>query len=113
MSIEKAIEILTIQQGTNKDSNIYWVGEQLKDIAINVQGAADLLCEDLIQEKMSVSDAEKRIAEYAKKNKSGNSGCCSPIASDKILREMYGIGEGAIMQNSSQKRRAISLTDFM
>lgn len=85
---EKAISMIESQQAKVKDrSNERLVGEQLKDICRAEPHSAELIAQDLENEGMSITGAEKKIAAFAKKN----GGRVSGVEADQILREFYGL----------------------
>lgn len=104
------------QRGHNKDQ-VWCVGEQLKDICRREEHSAELIATDLKENKdMSIVAAEKKIAEQARKNKVGNSGCVSPYEAEEILRAFYGLGEPGdpdpIPQETAESK-VIDLADFL
>lgn len=107
----KAVEMIGEQQAALKQKNqIYWVGEQLKDILRAAPGAAGVVMEDLRQSGMTITDCEKKIAAYAK----GNGGCCPPQEADKIIREFYGINNISTKEVScGPKNGVIALEEFL
>ena len=92
--LNKAIAAIEQQQEKVKARSAPWmVGEQLKDICRREPRSAELLVQDLEVEKMSITEAEKKIKAFADKNKIGNFACVTPVEADKILREFYGLPE--------------------
>ena len=79
------------QQESCKGTPAFFVGEQLKDMCRADLRAADLVLQDLENPSMSIIEAEKKIAAFAKKNAAARVGFCGPADSDRILREFYGI----------------------
>lgn len=68
---------------------------------------------------MGIADCEKKIAEFASKNRTGNVGFCGPADADRIIREFYGIPKLEIVTAKTQatpaehRRKAIRLEDFL
>ena len=61
-------------------------------------GSAELIAQDLENETMSITEAEKKIKAFADGHKTGNFSCVTPMEADRILREFYGLpspGESA------------------
>ena len=87
---EQALEAIAAQQPA-KRSAVWMVGEQLKDMVRAEPETAALIAADLAGKGMTLADAEKKIAEAARKNKVGNVGCVTPAEADAILREFYGL----------------------
>lgn len=126
--VEKAIAAIEEQQAGVKARSPQWmVGEQLKDICRHEPGCAELIYQDLQVEKMSITEAEKKIKAFADKNKVGNSSCVTPMEAERILREFYGLPErfddggtpdrGEESQETearnSGNRRVLDLADFL
>ena len=86
-----AIEMIEFQQKGNENRPVWFVGEQLKDICRADPHAAEILERDLELPEMSISEAEKRIAAFAKENQKAGVGFCSGADADRILREFYGL----------------------
>lgn len=114
-----AIQAIEKQQAGLKRNTVWMVGEQLKDICRREEHSAQIILEDLGNEKMALKDAEKKIAEQARKNKVGNCGCVSPYEAEEILREFYGLGVPAeeaqaeeMDQRPKRDDKLIDLADF-
>ena len=114
-AIETAIAAIEVQQP--KDHGPVWmVGEQLKDMLRAEPALADLLVNDLSGGGMALADAEKKIAEQARKNKVGNCGCVTPAEAEDILRKFYGLpprGQAVEPAEKSAKGVVIDLADFL
>ncbi len=114
--IEKAIARITEQQqGLSEESNVFGVGEQLKDICRESAEIAELVYQDLENPEMSIKQAEAKIHakadELHKKNK-GNSACVTLHLADKILRDFYGLppkGEAP----AAPEQKIISLDEYI
>ena len=103
------------------------VGEQLKDICRHEPQSAELIYQDLQVKEMSITEAEKKIKAFADKNKTGNFSCVTPMKSERILREFYGLPErfedggtpdrGEESQETearnSGSRKVLDLADFL
>lgn len=117
--VEKAIAAIEEQQAKVKARSAQWmVGGQLKDICRHEPGCAELIYQDLQVEKMSITEAEKKIKAFADKNKVGNSSCVTPMEADRILREFYGLPErGEESQETEnrnrEERKVLDLADFL
>ena len=89
---EEAVRAIEDQQKAVKERSPQWmVGEQLKDICRREPESAELIGQDLRVEKLSITEAEKKIKAFADAHKTGNFGCVTPIEADRILREFYGL----------------------
>ena len=93
MSIqEQAIALLEAQQAKVKPRSPQWMaGEQLKDTCRMEPKSAELIAQDLANEAMSITAAEKKIKAYADGHKTGNFSCVTPAEAENILREFYGL----------------------
>lgn len=88
----KAIAALEAQQAKVKNRSPQWmVAEQLKDICRQEPRSAELIAQDLQVEAMSITEAEKKIKACADSHKTDNFSCVTPMESDHILREFYGL----------------------
>ena len=100
-----------------KVRNAVWmVGEQLKDMARSDTAVAELLDKDLDVEDMSITNAEKKIKEYADSHRSGNCGFVPPKEADRILREFYGLpGMNETKEGHSEQvgSKVIDLSAFL
>lgn len=85
-----AIAAIESQQ-PQKHNTVWMAGEQLKEIARSEPGSAELLAKDLAGKGMTIADAEKKIAELARKNRDGNCGCVSSEEAEDVLRAFYGL----------------------
>ena len=116
--IEEVVEIISSQQKDKKEySAVYQVGEQLKDIAKAIPGAAELLLNDLKIPEMSIGAAAKKIKERADeihKSTKGGCVCVPPSEAHRILCEFYGIPNSETFTNLNRKpKRRVRLADFM
>lgn len=120
-SLKAAVEKIEEQQKRVKDRSPQWmVGEQLKDICRMEPASAELICQDLQVEAMSIIEAEKKIKAFADAHKTGNFSCVTPVEADRILREFYGLPQGdaasGIAAGASQQPTeapVLNLADFL
>ena len=108
------------QQAEVKKRSPQWmVGEQLKDICRMEPRSAELIAQDLENEAMSITAAEKKIKAYADKHKTGNFSCVSPAEAGRILREFYGLPDAADaladpeLPPRSTANKLVDLADFL
>jgi len=92
MSLQTAIAAIEQQQPKQR-TDVWMVGEQLKDMLRANPQWADMVERDLKNKEQSLEAVAKKIRELAKKNKTGNFGCVTPAEAEKIIRETYGIPE--------------------
>ena len=118
MSIqEQAIARLEAQQAKVKPRSPQWmVGEQLKDICRREPRSAELIAQDLENEAMSITAAEKKIKAFADGHKTGNFACVTPAEAENILREFYGLprpDEGKPSAPPAPAKKLVDPFDFL
>ena len=113
MSIqEQAIALLEAQQAKVMPRSPQWmVGEQLKDICCMEPRSAELIAQDLENEAMSITEAEKKIKAFADKHKTGNFSCVTPAEAENILREFYGLSRPDEVKPAAPPAPAKKLVD--
>lgn len=118
--LQKALSFIEAQQKKAGAGTPAWcVGQQLADILNGQPAAAQIVAEDLGTTGMGIADCEKKIADFASKNRTGNVGFCGPADADRIIREFYGIPKLEIVTAKTQaapaehRRKAIRLEDFL
>lgn len=90
--IEDAISKLQEQQSKFQARSPQWmVAQQLMDLVRAEPQCAQLLARDLEVEAMSIAEAEKKIKAFSDSHKTGGFFCVTPVESDRILREFYGL----------------------
>ena len=112
---EQAIQAIEAQQAKVKERSPQWmVGEQLKDICRREPRSAELIAQDLQVKEMSITEAEKKIKAFADTHKTGSFACVTPVESDRILREFYGLpAAGETVPAPEQARdNVLRLEDF-
>ncbi len=88
----KLQEIIAQQQKGHEGKPRFMIGEQLKEIAAREPICAEILEKDLTVKEMSLEAAERKLQEYADKNrKNARTFCITPIIAEGILREFYGL----------------------
>lgn len=87
------------QQKGRENTDVFMVGEQLKDIGAESEHNAEILLQDLALPNMGLVAAAAKLKAYADKNR-GNSNCVciSPKVADGILRKFYGLEARAEMK---------------
>lgn len=117
---ERAKSKIEAQQAKVKPRSPQWmVGEQLKDICRQEPRSAELIAQDLENEAMSITEAEKKIKAYADGHKTGNFSCVIPAEADRILREFYGLPgmvdsfESPMPPPSSPVQKLVDLADYL
>ena len=119
-NLQTALNKINEQQKKFKQGTAPWyVGEQLKDMLRENATGAGIVAMDIDQKGMGLADCEKKIAEFASKNRTGNVGFCGPADADRIIREFYGIPKLEIVTAKTQaapaehRRKTIRLEDFL
>ncbi|NCB53058.1 MAG: hypothetical protein EOM54_14470 [Clostridia bacterium] len=115
MMLEEALEKIIAQQPKDR-TPVWMVGEQLKDILRAEPELAELVLQDLDVSEMSIKDCEKKIKEFADKNKSGGFSCVIPSEAERIIREFYGLPERGVRLTAAPTTEAsgkiLDLADF-
>ena len=113
LTISKALAAIEAQQPKER-STVWMVGEQLKDLCREDEQAAEILLADLQNNpRMTLVAAEQKIAERARKNKVGSSGCVSPAEAEDILRAFFGLGAAGEADVGRGSPKLIDLADFL
>ena len=99
-----AIAAIESQQ-PQKHNTVWMAGEQLKEIARSEPA------KDLAGKGMTIADAEKKIAELARKNRDGNCGCVSSEEAEDVLRAFYGLPQRGEAREEAPK--VLDLADFL
>lgn len=119
---EQAVQVIEEQQSKVKERSAPWmVGEQLKDICRREPQSAELICQDLQNEAMSIVEAEKKIKAFSDKNVGKEKCfCVTPVEAENILREFYGLSEqspspsgAAPFTQGGQSTEPINILDFL
>ena len=87
-------EKIEAQQKGRENTDIWMVGEQLKDICRADPACAAIVAEDLENKAMSLEAVARKIKEYAdaqKRKQKGNRVCVPPNVAEQIIREFYGL----------------------
>ena len=111
-------EIISQQQKEKEGTAVFYVGEQLKDMAKRSEVTAELLLADLKNPDMDITAAEKQLKAYADKNHGKNKCfCISPDVAEKIFREFYGLPQDEDTAEKSEPKQEeeqmIDLGDFL
>ena len=116
MEYEKLVEIITAQQKGHENTDVFGIGEQLKDMAKGNEKITDLLINDLTTDGMKLTDAAKMFKKHADsihdntKSKSGVV-CITPKVADGLLRKFYGLPSA--QEKEQVTAPAIDLSDFL
>ena len=91
--LNQIIKKITEQQDKlDASSPAFIVGEQLKEMCEKQPSIRELILQDLDVPEMSIQKAADKLKAYADKNhKSAKCFCITPLVSEKILREFYGL----------------------
>lgn len=110
--LQKALDVITAAQPKN-EGPVWMVGEQLKDILRAEPQHAQLVLDDFTAQKTPLADCEKKIEGYARAHRSGNGGCCTPKAAEKIIREHFGIPAAGEFSAPESASVAVDLDSFL
>lgn len=87
-------EKITAQQKGHENTDIWMVGQQLKDILRGDPALEEIVAKDLDVEEMSLANAAKKIKAWADAQHRKTKGpcvCVPPDVAEGILREFYGL----------------------
>lgn len=114
---EELVALIESQQTGKENTDVWMVGEQLKEIGAESEHNAEILLQDLQIEKMNIVAAAAQLKAYADNNHGKEKCfCISPKVADGILREFYGLGEPdapQIKPTGVQDSGIINLEDFL
>lgn len=105
-------EKISAQQAGKEYTDIWMVGQQLKEICEEEPHCAELVAADLENPAMSLNAAAGKIKAWADerhKKVKGNCVCVPPDVAEGILREFYGLPEKG--QKSHAHEKALTSTD--
>lgn len=87
-------EKIAAQQNGHEDTEIWTVGQQLKDILRDDPALEEIVDKDMDVKEMSLVNAAKKIKDWAdaqhKKTKRSRV-CVTPEVAERIIREFYGL----------------------
>lgn len=118
-------EKIEAQQKGKENTDVWMVGEQLKDICRQDPRCADIVADDLENPDMSLTAAAKKIKgkadELRKGMKGANCVCVPPNVAEAVIRDFYGLPTavaGTVAQPPaatapSKDSGFISLEDFL
>lgn len=109
-------EKIEAQQKGKENTDIWMVGQQLKDILRGNPTLEEIVDKDLDVKEMSIANAAKKINAWAdeqhKKTK-GSCVCVPPNVAEEIIREFYGLpGAGEAEPLSAPSEPEDDFLDF-
>lgn len=109
-------EKIESQQKGKENTDIWMVGQQLKDILRGNPTLEEIVDKDLDVKEMSIANAAKKINAWAdeqhKKTK-GSCVCVPPNVAEEIIREFYGLpGAGEAEPLSAPSEPKDDFLDF-
>lgn len=117
---EELLRKVSEQQQGKEFTDIFMVGEQIKDICRNNEKATELILADLNVFEMSIEKCAaeiKKEADRLHKEKKGSCICIPPDMAEGIIRHFYGIpdgtDEGAVPPEERSSDNIIRLEDFI
>lgn len=113
-NLEALTKLIREQQGKDTEPR-YMIGEQLLEMAQREPQCAEILEKDLVVKEMSLIEAEKKLKEYADKNRGKASVfCITPKVAEQILREFYGLPKaGEVPAEPAPEEGYIDLSSFL
>ena len=113
MSVFEKIEA---QQAGRENTDVWMVGEQLKDIIRQDVSAQEIVDKDLDVKGMTLTNAAAKIKAWADKQpRKGNCVCVPPNVAEKIIREFYGLpeaGASPVAMNTAEPE-FLDLADYL
>lgn len=116
----KLCEKISSQQEGKEFTDIFMVGDQIKDICRNSEKATQLVLSDLDVPAMSLEKCAgeiKKEADRIQREKRGNCICIPPDMAEGIIRKFYGIPEDSAECRTQSSEQAsdniIRLEDFI
>lgn len=89
---DELLALIESQQKGKENTDVFMVGEQLKEMGAESDHNAEILVQDLSMKEMNLVAAAARLKDYADKNHKGaKCFCITPIVADGILRGFYGL----------------------
>ena len=85
--LQEATALIRDQQGSR--GPVWMCGEQLLEMITPDEAATKLVLDDLQHGGLTLTACERKIKEFAQKNK----GCCTGAEAEKIIREYFGLGK--------------------
>ncbi len=117
---EELLRKVSEQQQGKEFTDIFMVGEQIKDICRNNNQATELVVADLDVPEMSLERCAAKIkveADRLHKEKKGNCICIPPDMAEGIIKKFYGIPDGAAEETEFYTEKSsdniIRLEDFI
>ena len=113
---DELVALIESQQKGKEDTDVFMVGEQLKDIGAENDHNAEILLQDVAMKKMNLIAAAAKLKDYADKNhKNAKCFCITPKKADEILRGFYGleVQECGTKSAPVQDSGFIDLGDFL
>lgn len=117
---EELLRKISEQQQGKENTDIFMVGEQIKDICRNNEKATELVLGDLNVFEMSIEKCAaeiKKEADRLHKEKKGSCICIPPDVAEGIIRKFYGIPDSAAEETELHTEKSsdniIRLEDFI
>lgn len=118
-TFDELCAVIAGQQAGKENTDVYMVGEQLKDIGAESEHNAEILLQDITMDSMNLVAAAAQLKDYADKNHGKNKCFCISLkVADGILRKFYGLDEQEEKKidtptGNVQDGGFIDLTDFL
>lgn len=117
LKIENALTMINAQQkGTSQCSDIWMVGEQLKEICGKEPESAQRVAEDLEGGALTLKGCAGKIREKADeehKKSRGNCVCIPPQVAEGIIRKYFGLPAGEKKKEIQPEIGVLDLADFL
>ncbi len=110
--LEEAVRKIAEQQ-TAERTPVWMVGEQLKELLRDQPELAEIVLEDLDGKPEALAKCEKKIKEFADRNKKGHFACVIPAEAERIIREFFGLPKRGERPAEPRGKPMLNLVDFL
>lgn len=113
---DELVALIESQQKGKENTDVFMVGEQLKDMGAESDHNAEILLQDIAMKEMNLVAVAAKLKDYADKNhKNAKCFCITPIVADAILREFYGLKkeEKSAVKPTASAESFIDLESFL
>lgn len=108
--MKELVTLIEAQQKGHEDTDVFMIGEQLKEMAERDPIVAEILKKDLAISEMGMQAAAAQLKAYADKHRGKNKVfCISPKVAEQILRDFYGLP----VAEEKQKTSTLPAADYI
>lgn len=114
---DELLSVIENQQKGKEYTDVYMVGEQLKDICRENERICEIVLTDMNEAQMSLEKCAaeiKKEADRLHEEKKGSCICIPPDVAEEIIRKFYGIPKEENAEEDVRKAsNIINLEDFI